>query len=139
MVINLTALLRTSYGQRGWFIITQELGEMFPSLSKDHTKPWSPDVFLGRILGPETAVRLIKDDVRPVPLTEESARELWYQSRTYGDAVYPVLESDWEHLVARTTLKMGRQGEAQDATSWEAVEEQESVVRALAELKHGRR
>ena len=88
----LTYLLLCSYGELGSVIIHQTLYNLFPpsELDPDLISPLTSNEFIQRILVPEVAVRLIKEDQNlegDVGTTE--ALQILRESSAYGVAMFP--------------------------------------------------
>lgn len=84
-----------SYGERGLVRITGILGDLFPSLasigsSKGGTPSFAPfdsTTFISRVLVPETAILLIKDDLGIT--SDEAACRVLFASQKFGSALFP--------------------------------------------------
>jgi hypothetical protein len=108
-----------SYGERGLVRITQIVGDLFPSLSpaissKSGTPPFAPldsASFVTRVLVPECARLLIKEDLRLA--SEEEALRVLFASQTFGAALHPDREDDLEMdnigIEMRVRLKKGKE------------------------------
>jgi len=107
------------YGERGLVRITQIIGDLFPSLSRANLSksgiqsfaPLDSTLFVSRVLVPESACLLIKDDL--FLDSEEEAMRVLFASQTFGAAVYPDREDELEMdnigIEMRVRLKKGKE------------------------------
>ncbi|KAK0457879.1 RTC4-like domain-containing protein [Desarmillaria tabescens] len=82
------------YGEQGSVIIHQTLFNLFPpaSIHPDQVTPLTPNEFTQRILVPEVAVRLIRQDMDVSP---SKALKILRESSSYGVAMFPEDDSGW--------------------------------------------
>ncbi|PBK65910.1 hypothetical protein ARMSODRAFT_1087149 [Armillaria solidipes] len=82
------------YGEQGSVIIHQTLFNLFPpaSIHPDQVKPLTPNEFTQRILVPEVAARLIRQDMRVSP---SKAVKILRESASYGVAMFPEDGGGW--------------------------------------------
>ena len=82
-----------SYGERGYVQIFKIIDELFPDLAvtlrHDPNQRLGLDVFISRILVPETARLLIKDDLC---ISDQEAFSVLLKSRAFGVALHPDLD-----------------------------------------------
>ncbi len=83
-----------SYGEQGSVIIHQTLFNLFPpaSIHPDQVKPLTPNEFTQRILVPEVAARLIRQDMGVSP---SKAVKILRESASYGVAMFPEDGGGW--------------------------------------------
>lgn len=82
-----------SYGERGYVKIYGIMRVLFPDLPADLYSDWRlhPESFVSRILVPEAARLLIKDDLG---LSDEGALDVLLRSRAFGIALHPDVDSE---------------------------------------------
>ncbi|KAK0238524.1 RTC4-like domain-containing protein [Armillaria nabsnona] len=82
------------YGEQGSVIIHQTLFNLFPpaSIHPDQVKPLTPNEFTQRILVPEVAARLIRQDMGVSP---SKAVKILRESASYGVAMFPEDGGGW--------------------------------------------
>lgn len=82
------------YGQQGSVIIHQTLFNLFPpaSIHPDQVKPLTPNEFTQRILVPEVAARLIRQDMG---VSASKAVKILRESASYGVAMFPEDGGGW--------------------------------------------
>ncbi|KAG7444480.1 uncharacterized protein BT62DRAFT_900378, partial [Guyanagaster necrorhizus] len=82
------------YGEQGSVIIYQTLFNLFPpaSIHPDQVKPLTPNEFTQRILVPEVATRLIRQDMGVSP---SKAVKILRESASYGVAMFPEDGGGW--------------------------------------------
>ena len=83
-----------SYGEQGFVIIYRILCSLFPTEDIDLAvvAPLSPSDFLQRVLVPECAMALIREDGGP-HTSQSEALKIMHESSKFGAAMYPDLDS----------------------------------------------
>lgn len=85
--------LVNSYGEQGSVIIAQTLYDLFPpeSIDADCVSPLNPLEFIQRILVPEAATELIREDMRYA--VKDEALETLRESSKFGTTMFPDLDA----------------------------------------------
>lgn len=101
----------SSYGERGFYRISQAMHDLFPGLSNQPSfAPLDVDSFLTRVLVPEAARLLIMDDQK---ISESEALNVLRDSQKYGLAKFPDRGEedglDKLGIGMRVRLKMGQE------------------------------
>ncbi|KAI8884109.1 hypothetical protein K501DRAFT_248475 [Backusella circina FSU 941] len=81
------------YGPRGSAVLVETLGKLFMEtniLKREHTKPLQPVEYLQQVLVPESAVRLIQEDLKKkkLPSSREIAVNTMKESIEFGTVVH---------------------------------------------------
>ena len=100
-------LIYDSYGERGLIAIERAVIELFPGLAFTNTNPFSPSIFVEKVLVPEAGRLLVMDDLGLDDANE--AMEVLVQSRAYGILKHPYTGQDdaiaLAHRVAEGRIK----------------------------------
>lgn len=119
-----------SYGEKGTVIISHALYDIFPKIPPERIAPLDQNSFRSRVLLPETALLLIREDLAENPewagkkVPKKVALKVMKDSAKYGSAMFP--EDDGETGVGDQALKKRAKARRKEIEQEEAREQEEA-------------